>query len=398
MRFKTKTIGEVAEVQTGPFGSQLHKEDYVEAGTPIVTVEHLGQRRFSTQNLPRVKDCDRDRLLKYTLKTGDLVFSRVGSVDRISFVTDDENGWMFSGRCLRLRVFGEIDALWLYYFFCLEQTKQFVRNIAVGATMPSINTKLLSEVPVSYPENIADQRKIASILSLIDDKIELNSTINHNLLHQLALTFDQTYVTGRAGTLGELISVIESGSRPRGGAESHGIPSIGAESIEKFGAYDFSKDKYISEQYFASLNRGIVESRDVLLYKDGAYTGKVSMSLDGFPHKKCAVNEHVFILRTLNSRLQFSLYCLMARNDVRNKIYTLASSKAAQPGLNQNELRSVPINIPSESELYKFEQYAEPMMHLIAKNANENKLLANLRDLLLPRIMSGEIDISKVKI
>ena len=181
MRFKTKTIGEVAEVQTGPFGSQLHKEDYVEAGTPIVTVEHLGQRRFSMQNLPRVKDCDRDRLLKYTLKTGDLVFSRVGSVDRISFVTDDENGWMFSGRCLRLRVFGEIDALWLYYFFCLEQTKQFVRNIAVGATMPSINTKLLSEVPVSYPENIADQRKIASILSLIDDKIELNSTINHNL-------------------------------------------------------------------------------------------------------------------------------------------------------------------------------------------------------------------------
>ena len=217
-------------------------------------------------------------------------------------------------------------------------------------------------------------------------------------MHQLALTFDQTYVTGRAGTLGELISVIESGSRPRGGAESHGIPSIGAENIEKFGAYDFSKDKYISEQYFASLNRGIVESRDVLLYKDGAYTGKVSMSLDGFPHKKCAVNEHVFILRTLNSRLQFSLYCLMARNDVRNKIYALASSKAAQPGLNQNELRSVPINIPSESELYKFEQYAEPMMHLIAKNANENKLLANLRDLLLPRIMSGEIDVSKVKI
>ena len=255
----------------------------------------------------------------------------------------------------------------------------------------------VAPIPVRLPSFEA-QDAIVSIIDSIDGKIDENRKINHNLLHQLALTFDQTYVTGRAGTLGELISVIESGSRPRGGAESHGIPSIGAENIEKFGTYDFSKDKYISEQYFASLNRGIVESRDVLLYKDGAYTGKVSMSLDGFPHKKCAVNEHVFILRTLNSRLQFSLYCLMARNDVRNKIYTLASSKAAQPGLNQNELRSVPINIPSESELYKFEQYAEPMMHLIAKNANENKLLANLRDLLLPRIMSGEIDVSKVKI
>ena len=246
--------------------------------------------------------------------------------------------------------------------------------------------------PITY------QEKIVGILLGIDEKIKQNEAINHNLLQQLALTFDQTYVTGRAGTLGELISVIESGSRPRGGAESHGIPSIGAENIEEFGTYDFSKDKYISEHYFSSLNRGIVESRDVLLYKDGAYTGKVSMSLDGFPHKKCSVNEHVFILRTFNSRLQFSLYCLMARDDVRNKVYTLASSKAAQPGLNQNELRSVPINIPSESELYKFEQYANPMMHLIAKNANENKLLANLRDSLLPRLMSGEIDVSEVKI
>src|SRR5699024_2240206 len=85
------------------------------------------------------------KISKYVLKEGDIVFSRVGSVDRCSYVDAAHDGWMFSGRCLRVRPNTEVDPLYLYYFFCLEDTKQFVRNIAVGATMPSINTKLLGE-------------------------------------------------------------------------------------------------------------------------------------------------------------------------------------------------------------------------------------------------------------
>lgn len=327
------------------------------------------------------------------LKKDDIIISARGTVGALAMVPYP---MAFNQSCYGIKAKeGIVDKSYLYY--TLKFNVEKLKKNTHGSVFDTITRDTFSYIEINLPE-LETQKGIAKILSSIDDKIELNNAINHNLLQQLALTFDQTYVTGRTGTLGELISVIESGSRPRGGAESHGIPSIGAENIEEFGTYDFSKDKYISEHYFSSLNRGIVESRDVLLYKDGAYTGKVSMSLDGFPHKKCAVNEHVFILRTFNSRLQFSLYCLMARDDVRNKVYTLASSKAAQPGLNQNELRSVPINIPSESELYKFEQYANPMMHLIAKNANENKLLANLRDSLLPRLMSGEIDVSEVKI
>lgn len=176
-----KRLGEFAEIQTGPFGSQLHKEDYVLNGTPIVTVEHLGNRLFTEQNLPRVSDDDKQRLSKYILSEGDIVFSRVGSVDRCSYVDESHDGWMFSGRCLRVRPDKTVLPLYLYYYFCLEETKQFVRNIAVGATMPSINTKLMSEVPVSIPE-IESQQRIADILSSIDNKIELNETINENLV------------------------------------------------------------------------------------------------------------------------------------------------------------------------------------------------------------------------
>ncbi len=182
MKFKTLTIGDIASVQTGPFGSQLHKKDYVLVGTPIVTVEHLGQRKMTRQNLPCVSEVDKNRLSKYTLQYGDLVFSRVGSVDRCSWVSEDENGWMFSGRCLRVRPKdpSEIYHKYLYYFFNLESTKDFVRNISVGATMPSINTRLLSEVPISYP-GIEEQRQIGDVLSAFDDRIEANIRINHHL-------------------------------------------------------------------------------------------------------------------------------------------------------------------------------------------------------------------------
>ena len=177
---KIDYLRNIAKIQTGPFGSQLHKEDYVENGTPIVTVEHLGNRTFKEQNLPKVSDEDKEKLKKYILMEGDIVFSRVGSVDRCSYVDEFHAGWMFSGRCLRIRPVKEIDALYLYYYFCLESTKQFIRNIAVGATMPSINTKLMGEIEIRHPD-IKTQRKIGKVLSIIDSKIEKNNDINENL-------------------------------------------------------------------------------------------------------------------------------------------------------------------------------------------------------------------------
>lgn len=178
---KTTTVGKIADVQTGPFGSQLHKEDYVTNGTPIVTVEHLGQKIFTTQNLPCVSNKDKVRLAKYTMRSGDIIFSRVGSVDRCSFVTENNDGWLFSGRCLRLRVVDvDVNSEYLYYYFCQEAVKELIRNHAVGATMPSLNTKLLSELPFAYPEK-EQQTKIVSLLSNIDAKIERNASINQNL-------------------------------------------------------------------------------------------------------------------------------------------------------------------------------------------------------------------------
>ena len=197
-RFTESNLGNLCEkesgIQTGPFGSQLHQKDYVAEGTPIITVEHLGENRIIHQDLPRVSDYDRARLSKYALQTGDTVFSRVGSVDRRSLVRESEDGWLFSGRCLRVRPDQEkIDSGYLSYFLGLPAFREYIRSIAVGATMPSLNTSLLSDVPIYYPP-LPEQRAIAHVLGTLDDKIELNHQMNQTLEAMAQAIFKDWFV------------------------------------------------------------------------------------------------------------------------------------------------------------------------------------------------------------
>ena len=181
-------------IQTGPFGSQLHQKDYVSLGTPIITVEHLDRNRIAHEGLPYVSDHDRDRLKRYKLREGDIVFSRVGSVDRRALVRQDEEGWLFSGRCLRVRPdISKIDPVYLSYFFGLPAFQEHIRAIAVGATMPSLNTELLSNVPIAYPP-LQEQRAIAHVLGTLDDKIELNRRMNETLEEMARALFKSWFV------------------------------------------------------------------------------------------------------------------------------------------------------------------------------------------------------------
>ena len=170
-KWTVSTIGAIADVKTGPFGSALHAEDYVQDGTPIITVEHLGETGLTHQNLPKVSEKDRHRLFAYSMQEGDIVFSRVGSVDRNAYVTAIENGWLFSGRILRLRAKNEkLSTQYLGYYFKSEDTKERIRNVAVGQTMPSLNTKLMNAFKVVLP-TIEEQKDIAALLSNMDTLI-----------------------------------------------------------------------------------------------------------------------------------------------------------------------------------------------------------------------------------
>jgi len=192
-KLKEYFLWEIAKSQTGPFGSQLHESDYVKNGTPIVTVEHLGIEEFILENLPKVSDEDKERLSKYILREGDIVFSRVGSIDRCTYVSKNEDGWMFSGRCICVRANSKVNPRYLNFYFRQEHFKKMMLNISVGATMPSLNTKLMDGIKVYLPD-LKIQNNSSSLLTNIDEKIKLNNRINRELEQIAKLLYDYWFV------------------------------------------------------------------------------------------------------------------------------------------------------------------------------------------------------------
>ncbi len=367
----TKPLSLLADIQTGPFGSQLHKKDYVQVGTPIVTVEHLGKKRFTEQNLPRVSDKDKKRLNKYVLKEGDVVFSRVGSVDRCSYVSREYDGWMFSGRCLRVRPYSEIEPLYLYYYFTLESTKQFVRGIATGATMPSINTKFMGEVPIVYPE-IDVQRKIVGILNALDEKIELNTKINENLQQQAQSIYQQIFIKNRnshwkKGKLSDLVAIKYGKDHKK--LDDGCYPVYGSGGIMRY----VEKPLFTGESVLIP-RKGTLNN---VIYVNGAFWSVDTM----------------FYTKMLRPNIAKFVYHLVKSKDLAS-----LNSGSAVPSMTTSILNAIQLYIPDDETLCIFEETVTPMYSQIQENEKQSVNLAKLRDTLLPRLMYGELDVSNIEL
>ena len=393
----------IADIQTGPFGSQLHKEDYVETGTPIVTVEHLGNRVFTEQNLPRVSDSDKARLIKYTLSTGDIVFSRVGSVDRCSYVDKSHDGWMFSGRCLRVRPTEPVDSLYLYYYFCLEETKQFVRNIAVGATMPSINTKLLGEVEIALPD-MNNQKRIAAVLSSLDDKIENNQKLNDNLLQQ-AITLYEHLVQDYEWPIATILDVAEKVAMGPFGSNirvstfvPEGIPIISGNHLRGY-FLEEPEFNYITEEHAERLKNSIVFPHD-LIFTHAGNIGQVAMIPDGCKHERYVLSQRQFYLRCDESKVvpEFLLmffHSSSGQHELLSYANQTGVPSIAQPASN---LKKIPFKCPPMQEQLMWQEQVHPLLGRYLNNRLENERLSALRDALLPKLMSGELDVSNIEL
>lgn len=384
MEWKEVRLGEVADVQTGPFGSQLHKKNYVNKGTPIVTVEHLGNKWFTSQNLPMVSDEDKLRLAKYCSQEGDVIFSRVGSVDRCSFVSKEYSGWLFSGRCLRVRPRSGINPEYLYYFLTNEGTKQYIRNIAVGATMPSINTKLLNEVPITIP-SLADQRRIASILSSLDRKIELNNKINADLEEMAQAIFknwfvdfepfkDGKFVDSELGMIPEGWKVVKMGDffPVKTGKKDANTASVNG----KYPFFSCSQNALCTDSYSFDCDAILVAGNGDFNVK--WYSGK----FDAY--------QRTYVLIPYNKKLLALLYYVVKRN-----LLTITSKARGSVirFITKGNLTDFEFAIPRDLENNEIVDVFESINEKIFANNKENSRLSLLRDTLLPRLMSGELEV-----
>lgn len=396
-KWKSVRLGDVADIQTGPFGSQLHQKDYVLNGTPIITVEHLGENQIIHENLPMVSDFDKERLKKYSLKDGDIVFSRVGSVDRRALVKKEEDGWLFSGRCLRVRsVSQELNSRFLSYFFGLNSFKEYIRAIAVGSTMPSLNTKILSDIEIPLPP-LSTQRRIAEILSALDDKIELNRQMNATQEAMAQAIFKEWFVDFNfPGATGEMVE-SELGMIPKGwrvgrlgdivsNYDNKRVPLSSRERAIRKGKFPYygaaSIIDYIEEYLFDGVY--------LLMGEDGTVITKDGKPILQYVSGKFWVNNHAHVLQGKGIYTTEYIYLLLNNTNIRHIV-----TGAVQPKINQQNMNNLRIINPDSKTLGSFQRICSPIFSNILENEQEAKTLQTIRDALIPRLIKGLVVVAE---
>lgn len=365
--WKEIQLGNLAEIQTGPFGSQLKNEQYVVGGTPVITVEHLKDFKIIDFTYPSVNENDKKRLSKYLLKAGDIVFTRVGSVDLSAFVKEHQDGWMFSSRMLRVRPNLEvINSRFLSYFFRQKSFRDYILNISVGATMPSINTEILKGVPISYPD-LPEQTAIASILSSLDDKIDLLHRQNATLEKMAETLFRQWFVEEakeewEEGTLSYFADFYNGKTRPN---ELGTFPIYGGNGILGF------------------TNKSNFTGKSIIIGRVGAYCGSVY-----YENKEIWVSDNALLMKTKIAKTTHFLYYLMKSLDLNSM-----AEGSSHPLLTQTLLKSIEIKIPPIETICNFDSIIENIQNKIDSNQTQIQTLTALRDTLLPKLMSGEVKV-----
>lgn len=371
-----------------------------------------------TLNKQNLMSVDNINACNYILKKNDIVFARTGNSTGRSYFYDGSDGVLvYAGFLIKFSIDdNKVNPRILKYYTHSKPYFDWIHSFDTGGTRGNINAKTYGTMPIILPPRKI-QDKIVSILKALDDKIELNRRINENLEQQAQALFKSwfvdfepfkngKFVDSELGMIPEELNIryigdiphtIESGKRPKGGAVLKGIPSIGAENIKGLGYYDYSKTKYIPKEFALTTKRGKINGYELLIYKDGGKPGyfipNYTIFGDGFPFDEMFINEHVFKLDLLSKEYNIFAYFYMQTPFIMNQLNSIGG-KAAIPGINTKDVESLPIFNGDNKKIQEFGNHVLPMITTILRNCNENARLAQLRDTLLPHLMSGELKIS----
>ena len=350
---------------------------------------------------------------QFNLKKG-IAIGRVGAYCGSVYYSDKEC-WISDNA---IQAINNTNSDMRFDYYLLNYLRLNERRIGTG--QPLLTQEILNRIEIKCPP-LQTQKKIAAVLSALDDKIELNNKINENLEQQAQAIFkswfvdfepfDEEFIDSPIGTMipkslkmlqiANIPHDLETGKRPKGGAVTEGIPSVGAENVKKLGEFNPASAKFIPYEFAAKMKKGKINGYELLLYKDGGKPGTFiphfSMFGENFPYKEFFINEHVFKLdfydRGLNEFMYFYLQTDYPYNWLANN-----GGKAAVPGINQQDVNAIWCFEPSHPMIKKFCEWVQPLFVSILSNCAQNMKLSALRDTLLPKLRNGEIDVSEVKI
>lgn len=425
MSLEELTLGAICDqgggvIRTGPFGSQLHESDYSDIGTPVVMPKDIIQGKVSEQSIARVNDEHVDRLSQHKLLPGDIVYGRRGDIGRQALIRARESGWLCGTGCLRITLgTGPVDPKWLHYYLRDQRVVAFIAQQAVGATMPNLNTSILRSIPIRFPSSLETQRRIASILSAYDDLIE-NNTRRIAILEEMARRiYEEWFVHFRfpgheqvkmvASELGlipegwsiQTIDEVASniidyrGKTPAklgGEWSTEGIPAISALNVKNGRLINLEKSRFVSDDLYLKWMKTPLIAGDILMTSE-APLGELFLLTSS---TKYCLSQRVFGIRANQARISATLLYLQLRNEsFQNELRSRATG-ATVSGIRQAELRKVPLTVAPRQIQDTAERVLSPLLMLTAKLNDISDNLRTTRDLLLPKLISGELDVSNL--
>jgi len=420
MELMTCTLGDICDevggvIRTGPFGSQLHESDYKESGVPVIMPKNIVDGKISTEEIARIGESDANRLLHHRLRKCDIVYGRRGDIGRRALITKRENGWLCGTGCIKISLGNSVlDPIFLYYYLGQSDIVSWIYNQAIGATLPNLNTRIIRSIPIRYPP-LPTQRKIAAILSAYDDLIE-NNTRRIKIQEEMAQALYREWFVHFRFPGHEKVRMVDSslGEIPEGW-EVQKVNKI-CELID-YGYTASSEKEPIGPKFLRitdivpymidwdsvpyceipdnKLKKYQLSEGDIVIARTGATTGYAKRINKRHP-------ESVFASYLVRIRIadDYDNYYvgLILESDEYKRFIKANIGGAAQPQANAQVLSSFLILLPSKEIKELFKQNIEGIFDQRETLQVKNENLRRTRDLLLPKLISGELNIENMEI
>lgn len=396
MKWEKVKLGDIATcIQPGPFGSQLHNSDYSKEGTPIIMPKDIVGGAIVHSGLLKVSEEHVKRLSRHQVYEGNLMVARKGDVRKCAYITANENGWMTGSDCLKV-VLDESKCYpkFIYYQLRSEHIGRWLEKVSIGATMPSLNTGLLSGIEMVLPP-IEIQKQIAGILSVCDDLIENNQKQIKLLEEAAQRLYKEWFVDlrfpGHENTkivdgvpegwnekiLSQVANVI-MGQSPK--SEFYNSEKKGLPFHQGVGSYGV---RFVMDDIYSTSYTRIAEPNSIL-FSVRAPVGRLNIT-----KSKVVIGRGLAAINQTDG-YQSYLYYLLKNKFFKDNIVGNGSIFAS---VSKDELLNQKFLIPERNLMMQFEKIVSQMDKQIENLDSKNKKLIEARDRLLPKLMSGEVEV-----
>ena len=361
--WKLTSLKEVCsnQLQTGPFGSQLHSHEYVDEGIPVLMPKDLIDFRANIATAAKITEERAKDLKKHWLQKGDIIFSRRGDVARFALIDEQASNAVCGTGCLRARVSTQYYPEYISYFLQLHQVGKWLEQNAVGQTMPNLNTEILGELPLKLATNLKEQTEIAQILSTWDkaitttEQLLANSQQQKKALMQQLLTgkkrlrddngvrFSGEWKKVKLGSVADM----NSGGTPKSSVEEYyggDIPWVSIADMTKHGKWIVSTEKYLTPLGLENSSARIYPKNSIL-YAMYASIGECSIA-----KVPLSSSQAILGIRPKDSLDYEYLYFFLS--SLKEKI-KLQGQQGTQSNLNAGMVKDFTIKLPSMDEQQK---------------------------------------------